>query len=327
MNKLIKNVGLTALGTALVTTSAIGADMAVGGGAKLTLSGGDKALTGNGWTILDSITFRASADLDNGWTVSTAQNLGKGAINNSNLKVNMGDMGTLEFHSAGGNSVPGSWDDMLPAANEESWHGLTGDSAGTGPLTAAGANGDMFRYSVNVLDGLDVFASYSPSDGATAVESSSSIGVQYTGIEGLTISVAQGDNNEKTAVTHGLATASAAGAEIENSVMSIKYAFDSFTIGVQDNESDSATANADQEFRGYGISYAVSEDLSVSYAIGSVDYETAASSDQDTTSVGVSFTSGGITISGSMHDGENLGGSASTLADKQAYELNIAFAF
>ena len=326
MNKL-KKIGLTALGTALVSSSAIAADMAVAGGAKLTLSGGDKATTGNGWTITDSMTFRASADLDNGWTVSTAQNLGKGAINNSNLKVNMGDMGTLEFHSAGGTSVPGSWDDMMPAANEESWHGLTGAAAGTGPIMAAGANGDMFRYSVNIMDGLDVYASYSPSDAAVAVESSSSYGLQYTGVEGLTVGYAQGNNSEKVAVTNGSATASAAGAEIDNTAMFVKYAIDSFTIGIQDNDSDSATANADQAYRGYGISYAVSDDLSISYGQGTVDYELTSASDQETSAIGVSYTSGGITVSGSMHDGEDLGGSSSTLNDKKAYELNIAFAF
>ena len=326
MDKL-KKVGLTALGTALVSTSAISADVAVGGGATLTFTGGDKGTEGNGWTFLDSLTFRASADLDNGWTVSTAQNLGKGSINNSNMKVNMGDMGTLEFHTAGGTSVPGSWDDMMPAANEESWNGLTGDTAGVGPLSAKGAVGGMFRYSINVMDGIDLYASYAPSSGATAVESSSSFGVQYTGVEGLTVGYANGDNNVKTAVTNGLATASAAGAEIENTALFVKYAFDSFTIGMQDNESDSGTANADFDYRGYGISYAVTEDMSISYGQGTADFELAGSSDQETTAVGVSYTSGGITVSGSMHDGENLGGSAATTADKQDYEINISFAF
>jgi len=326
MDKL-KKVGLTALGTALVSSSAIAADMTVGGGAKLVLVGGDKATSGNGWSFADSITFRASADLDNGWSVSTAQNLGKGVINNSNMKVTMNDMGTLEIHTAGGTSVPGSWDDMTPAANEESWNGLTGASAGTGPIMAAGANADMFRYSVNVMEGLDLYASYSPSDGAAAVESSTSYGLQYTGIEGLTVGYAQGNNSEKVAVTNGSATASAAGAEIDNTAMFVKYAIDSFTIGIQDNDSDSATANADQAYRGYGISYAVSDDLSISYGQGTVDYELTSASDQETSAIGVSYTSGGITVSGSMHDGEDLGGSSSTLNDKKAYELNIAFAF
>jgi outer membrane protein OmpU len=326
MDKL-KKVGLTALGTALVSTSAMSADVAVTGGATLTFTGGDKDTAANGFSFLDSLMFRASADLDNGWTVSTAQNLGKGTINNSNMKINMGDMGTLEFHTAGGTSVPGSWDDMMPAANEESWHGLTGADGGASPIIAAGSNGDMFRYSVNVMDGIDLYASYSPSDGASAVKSSQSFGVQYTGIEGLTVGYANGDNNEQVAVTNGNATDSAAGADIENTSMFIKYAFDSFTVGMQDNESDSTTANADTSYRAYGVSYAVSEDISVSYGVGTLDFELANSEDQETSAVGVSYTSGGITVSGSMHDGENLGGSAATTADRQSYEVNIAFAF
>ncbi len=326
MDKL-KKVGLTALGTALVSSGAIAADLAVTGGAKITFVGGDKSNEGNGWSMLDSINFAASADLDNGWTVSTSQNLGKGAINNSNLKVNMGDMGTLEMHTAGGTSVPGSWDDMMPAANEESWNGLTGTIGGAGAILAAGANGDMFRYSVNVIDGVDAYASYSPSDGTFAIKSSQSFGVKYTGIDGLEVGYATGDNNEQVAVTNGNATNSAAGADIENTAMYLKYTFDSFTVGIQDNESDSTTANADTSYRGYGISYAVTEDVSVSYGQGTVDFELANSEDQETTAIGVSYTSGGITVSGSMHDGENLGGSAATTADRQDYEINISFSF
>jgi len=326
MDKL-KVVGLTALGTALVTTSAMSADLAVGGGAKLTFVGGDKSNEGNGWSMLDSITFRASADLDNGWTVSTSQNLAAGSPNNTHMTIGMGDMGSLVFWKSGGTSVPGSWDDMMPAANEESWNGLTGAAAGASPILAAGANADMFRYSINVMDGIDLYASYSPSDTTNAVESSSSFGVQYTGIEGLTVGYANGDNNEQVAVTNGNATDSAAGKDIENTALFVKYAFDSFTIGMQDNESDSGTANADTSYRAYGISYAVTEDISVSYGVGTVDFELANSEDQETTAVGVSYTSGGITGSGSMHDGENLGGSSAVTADRQDYELNIAFAF
>ena len=326
MDKL-KKVGLTALGTALVSTSAIAADYAVGGGAKLTLVGGDKSNEGNGWSMLDSITFRASSDLDNGMTVSMSQNLAAGSPNNTNVTINMNEMGSLVFWKQGGTSVPGSWDDMMPAANEESWNGLAGASGGASPIIAAGANADMFRYSINVMDGIDLFASYSPSDGTAAVKSSQSAGVQYTGIEGLSVGYATGDNNEQVAVTNGNATDSAAGADIENTSMYVTYAFDSFTIGMQDNESDSTTANADTSYRGYGISYAVSEDISLSYGVGTVDFELANSEDQETTAIGVSYTSGGITISGSMHDGENLGGSAATTADRTDYELNIAFAF
>ena len=67
--------------------------------------------------------------------------------------------------------------------------------------------------------------------------------------------------------------------------------------------------------------------MSVSYGVGTVDFELANSEDQETSAIGVSYTSGGITVSGSMHDGENLGGSTAATADKKDYELNITFAF
>ena len=59
---------------------------------------------------------------------------------------------------------------------------------------------------------------------------------------------------------------------LENSLYAT-YAIDSFSVGIQDNSMDSEAANADWDFRGYGISYAVSEDLSVSYGMADVEYE------------------------------------------------------
>ena len=324
MNKL-KQVGLTALGTALVSSSAVAADLAVTGGAKLVLVGGDKKNTGNGWSMTDSITFSGSADLDNGWTVSMSQNLSAGAANNAETSINMGEMGTLTFWKSSASSVASAYDDAMPAANEESWHGFTGTSGpGNGPVAAAGA-ANMFKYTVEVMDGLTFDGSYLPSSGATAVEGSSAWGLKYTGVEGLTVAAAVGENNENIAVTN--LSDHAAGKSIENTAVYATYAIDAFTIGVQNNEVDSESANADYDYRGYGISYAVSDDLSVSYGVGTVDYQKAANSDQETSAVGLSYTSGGITISGSMHEGDNLGGSTAAANDRNAYELNIAFAF
>ena len=111
MNNL-KKVGLTALGTALVSTSAISADVAVGGGAALTLTGGDKDTQGNGWTMTDSVTFAASGEMDNGYTWkysmeldpsssgTTADTTGSApgqAINDdTQISLTMNDMGTIK---------------------------------------------------------------------------------------------------------------------------------------------------------------------------------------------------------------------------------------
>ena len=319
MDKL-KKVGLTALGTALVSSSAIAAEMAVSGSAKLTFVGGDKADTGNGWSGTDSFNLSASTDLDNGFTVSHTQNIGGGgADNNAMTSIAMGDMGTLEFHHISGSSIVSKWDDMMPAANEEPWFGTAG---GVGPTR--GASGDnMFRYNVSLMDGVTLEASLLPSS-ATAIETSVAYGVKFTGVEGLTVGLVTGENNDGVADTVG---GHGAGDTIENTSIFLTYAMDAFTVGVQNNESDSETSSADYDYRGYGVSYAVSEDVSISYGIGSMEFEDTSKEDQEHSAIGVSYTNGSMTISGSMHEGDNLAGSSAAANDKKGYELNIGFAF
>mgnify|MGYP003303825884 CR=1 FL=1 len=208
MDKL-KKVGLTALGTALVSTSAIAADVAVGGGAKLTFVGGDKANTGNGWSMLDSLTFRASADLDNGWTVSTAQNLGKGSINNSNMKVNMGDMGTLSYQNSTGDLGIGKIDDLMPTAEEEVTNGIDTEAASNETLVGivdSGTSGFNYTYT---MDMATINVGYSPNSfgtnnddgansGAGGSKSSTSIAVTATPMDVLTVFLGTGDKGTAT---------------------------------------------------------------------------------------------------------------------------------
>ena len=57
MNNL-KKIGLTALGTALVASSAQAATMSVSGGTSIFFGGEDNSNSGNGWSMTDSITFQ-----------------------------------------------------------------------------------------------------------------------------------------------------------------------------------------------------------------------------------------------------------------------------
>ena len=107
--------------------------------------------------------------------------------------------------------------------------------------------------------------------------------------------------------------------------MYAKYAIDAFTIGVQDNSTDSETANADNDFRAYGISYAVNDDMSISYNIAKTEYENTSLEDQEATGMSFSYTNGSMTFSGSMNEVDNIQGASAT--DNTGYELNISFAF
>ena len=73
MNNL-KKVGLTALGTVLVAGSAQAATMSVSGGTSIFF-GEDNSNAGNGWSMTDQVTFSASGEMDNGFTISTSLQL------------------------------------------------------------------------------------------------------------------------------------------------------------------------------------------------------------------------------------------------------------
>ena len=161
------------------------------------------------------------------------------------------------------------------------------------------------------MDGLALKASYTPSNGATALDSSMDYGLMYTGMEGLTLYAAMGENNN-------------AANSVDNTIFGVKYAMGAFTIGYQVNESDSQAASSDEDFTAIGVSYAVSDDLSVSYNISEIDLE-GSTENQEATGVSFSYTSGGMTISGTHSQVDNVGNSAS--ADNTGYEVNFVFAF
>ena len=310
-----KKIGLTALAASLVSVSANAADLSVTGGASIGFTGEEKVNTGNGFSMNDGITFGASNELDNGWNVSLSfvmdsSDGAAGAILDTRiLTIDMGDSGTLKFSGTGGSSVLNAIDDVTPTAYEESWDVVSSASAIPG-----GVGGDnMFHYSnSSLMDGVELSAAFVPSNLGTVIESSSDFGVAYTGIDGLTIGAATGENN-----------AAAASLDITN--MYVKYAADAFTVGYQASESDSETANADKDFTAIGISYAVSEELSVSVNTSTIDYENSALSDQDATGVSMSYVMGSMTLKAAHNTVDNIAGASA--ADRSAYDISLAYAF
>ena len=318
MNNL-KKVGLTALAGALVSVSANAADLSVTGGASITFSGEEKTTKGNGWTMNEGVTFAASAEQDNGWNISVTQVLnsddnnsagGESVFDTRILTVDMGDTGVLTFAGSGGSSVLNAIDDVTPTAGEESWDDVTGASAipgGTG-----GAN--MFHYSnSSLMDGVTVSASYTPSNGDTEDESSSDYGIKFTGIDGLTIGAAAGEDN----------TVATASIDITN--MYAIYTMDAFSVGYQASEADSEATDADKDFTAIGVSYAVSEDMSVSINSSTIEYEDATKSDQEAMGISVSYTMGSMSVSANHNTVDNVNGTAT--ADRSGYALTLGFAF
>jgi outer membrane protein OmpU len=313
MNNL-KKVGLTALGTVLVAGSAQAATMSVSGATSIFFGGEDNSAGGNGWSMTDQVTFSASGEMDNGMTISTSLQLDStgqagnvGPYDDRSITIGMGDQGTLVFSGHGSSGPVGAWDDLTPTANEESWGTSIGGTV-DGPTNAAIGN-NSFVYDYTVTDGIALKAAYKPSKSG-GIESSTEVGVAYTGIDGLTIKAAMGENND-------------AADKIDLSVFSANYAMGPMTFGIQSNESDAGTGT-DEDFTAYGVSYAVNDDVSVSYGVSTLDYSSTLE-DQDSSAVSVSFTAGGVAISASHQTTDNVAGAAT--ADNSSYEINFSFSF
>ena len=331
----IKKIGLTALAGSLVATSVFAGEMTVTGSAGIGLANQDKTTKGNGFSMYDEVTFSGSGEMDNGWTVAVSFQLDDNAngdtsgdnMDNRSLTIGMGDMGTVTFSGHGGDSAFSAVDDVMPTAYGEAWDILattTSGGAGTGQGgTAAAKLGsiggtateNMLSYNnSSLVDGLSVTASYVPSNG-TVVESVTSFAVAYSGVEGLTVGYAQDDN--------GLAGTS----KLENDTAYIKYAFGSFTVGMQESQQEqSGATTSDDEFSAMGITYQVNDDLTVGYTSSERDFGDKAQ-DQEATNLSVSYTTGGVTIAAAMVEMNNVGGSTLADDDTDGFAIDVSFAF
>ena len=307
MNKYTK-IGLTALAGSLVAGSVSAAEMSASGSATLTYTGGDeKATHGNGWVMGDSVTFSASGDV-NDFTVTYSVELDRGiGVDDNSLTFDFGDAGTLSFAGHGGSTFMSANDDVMPTASEEPWDVITG--ADTGRVN--GFDGDnSWKYVYAHESGLNLTLTYINAADAVTDVSYSDYGVTYTGMEGLTLGYGTGDVEQTT------------GTKSDESTLFAKYAIGGATVGIQKSEQDNETSS-DVESTGIGISYAVNDDLTISY--GSNTREKIGSDDQEAMAIGASYTVGSMGIAVSFHTVDNVNNTSSD--DREGYQMVLTFAF
>jgi outer membrane protein OmpU len=320
MNNL-KKIGLSALAGSLVAVSAQAGELSVTGAASLTFSNADTkshAAEGNQWTMGDSVTFAGSGEMDNGMTISVSYELDGDAADTANsnemdsmsMTLDTNGMGTITFAGHGGSSAMSAIDDTSPNAYEESWDVVTG--AGAPPGGSAGNN--MFTYTSPTVGGATVTVAYLNASDAITDKSYMDYAIAWSPemVEGLTVGYGMGETEETT------------GTAIDDTAMYVKYTYGSVTIGYHDGESDGTASSSDIDFEAIGITYAVTDDITVGYN-QSKQKKGDDADEQEATAIGASFTSGGITVAGSMNDISNVGYDATN--DTDGYEFNIAFAF
>ena len=297
-----KKIGLTALAASLVSVSAHAGAVSVTGGASMNSEGhsGTSLNAGTTFSMANSVIFSGSGELDNGLTASVSFELDNGdSVNpydSHSVTIASDAMGTLTLAGHGGSSATSAID---TTAAGDMWDNFDQLANGAGITFADGAKGQgvdnnaLFYKSPDLMDGLNLTISYNPQGSNAASETG--YGINYTGVEGLSFSYATTDIESGTASTSG-----------DNTAYKASYAYGPVTVSYSDMEASvSAAANAlDGTSSSYALSYTVSDELSVTY--GSETHDQGDSSvDMDVEGVSVSYTAGGMTITGKMQSLDN----------------------
>ncbi len=320
MNKF-KKVGLSALAGSLVAMSAHAAEVSMSGSASLGLyqeSENDKSKFYNN----DSITFTVTGETDGGLVITNtveldASSAHAGGTDNAITTIAMDGMGTITYGRHGASSVVGGWDSIAPTAYEEVWDVTeTSASVANNVIGGKGGNG-QFRYDSPNFSGVVVSASYDSTAETGSVSSYSDFGISISPemVEGLSLGYASGEYEETAAI-----------GDIDVSTTWIKYVYGPITVSYQESEEDASTAANSNESEEWGISYAVSDDLSISY--GQHEYNDgtdAATDNQESTGMSISYTMAGTTIAASFNETDNT--DSVTTEDNEGFEVNVSFAF
>ncbi len=326
----IKKIGLTALAGSLVAVSAANAGaLSVTGGAKFGYTGDsgneDAEADGNRFGMQKSIAFTGTGELDNGNTITLMHAVAAGStLSTSKLTYDMGDMGSLTYSEDSGDVGIGKIDDLMPTAEEEVTNGIDADSATSNEGLVGKVDGGMtgFNY-VYTMDMATIQVGYSPkttsgnnddgsNSGTGGLKSSTSVAITATPMDGLTVFAGTGDKGTGTQ-------------EDDHDTYGFKYAFGPLTVGYQHSEIDfAATASADLETDMVGISFAVNDNLSISYGEQETEAE-GSTTDQEVDGVSVSYSMGSISFA--AHKNEAKGIANQTDNESEHTEVSISFAF
>ena len=325
-----KKIGLTALAASLVSVSANAGEMSVAGSASIGTAGysGTAVTSGNEWSMGNQLTFSGSGELDNGLNVSLSFVIDQGDDENNNetspfdshsVTISSDSLGTLVMSGEGGSSTASAIDTTAAGDLWDAFDGMTnadGQTDGQGVASAtAGVGGNAFFYtSPELMEGLTLTASWGPS--AATTEAKTGYGLNYTGVEGLSVKYASAD-----VIKGNTATANG-----DSTVLNVSYAYGPVTVAYSDMAYDIGTANSDVDTTAWKVSYTVSDELSVSYAQETIDRE-GTTVDAEYEGISAAYTTGGMTLSAGMYEADSASFTTNANEDYEKWTLGASFAF
>jgi outer membrane protein OmpU len=309
-----KKIGLTALAGSLVATTAFAGEMSVAGSASFNMKNWSNVNDQNGKKMQmgNQLTFTGGGEMDNGMNVSLSfildqgDNAGAadGPFDSHSLSVGSDAMGTITFAGEGADSAQTTID---TTAAGDIWDNTF---TYTGPTNSNASDKTLLWALPTFVDGLDTKVSYT---GASAGKDSQiSYALTYSGIEGASISYGMGETG---------GTDAAEGTDV--TTMKASFAFGPISAGMSINDYSAPTGTASEEQNSYKVSYSITDELSVSY--GSETHETNGQTfDEEFSQVSVAYTTGGLTVSASQTDAENV---TTEGTEEELWNVGLSFAF
>jgi outer membrane protein OmpU len=215
-------------------------------------------------------------------------------------------MGAITFAGEGASSAQNTID---TTAAGDIWNN---SFTYTKPANSNASNKTLLWALPTFVEGLDTKVSYT---GASAGKDSQiSYALTYSGIEGASVSYGVGSTG---------GTDASEGADV--TTMKASFAFGPVTAAMSINDYGTGTSHTSAaEQSSYKVSYSVTDELSVSY--GSETHETTGQSfDEEFSQVSVAYTTGGLTISASQTEAENMNETSGT--EQSMWNLGLSFAF
>ena len=344
----LKKVGLTALAGSLVAVSAQAGSLSVSGGAEISYTAQSHNASGTAQSITNAngsrfgiekyVSFNGSGELDNGHTVSVFHGGPFGGSSSSTLTYDMGDMGSLTYVSATLATGIKKIDDMMPSAYEEPTDGVdfTATASGSGVKGVVGALGSGFNYNTT-LGMATIDLGYMPSGSNAEVDdggvsgdasnahvastpSSTSIAIQAAPMDGLNVFGGMGDMGQDRATEEY---------ENDHSTYGLTYTMGAVTVGYQHSEIDdneTGSTSNDTEADLYGISFAVNENLSISYGYQETEVGVG-NTDQEISGFAVGYSAGGMTIKAQRNEADQSVTTGTATPEYERTEILVGFAF
>jgi len=336
--KNITKVGLSALAGTLAFTSANAGDLSLSGSmiTSYTKKGGYNT-TGNPLGMSKALTVTASGELDNGVSVAYKQTItDANAYGDSELVftgVPMAGDATLAMTSTG--DPLSAIDDVTPVAFEEA-------SAAVGSLKDVnGLDGTYgIRYTLADVGGsgmtLDAMWAPKHGEGDVAAEKGTSGNTNPDGEEGYSV-VVKGSVPGVEGLDIGLGYAMlghnstvVTNHDQHEGTAYVNYAYGGLKIGYQKGGVSEGVGTKNYENEYIGISYAISDNLTVSY--NEIESRESASTsltagdvEQDFDSISLSYTSGGMTIGILDAQADNASYTSARNVSARAIQMTVAF--